>query len=120
MHGERDAAEEGDNEEMELWCEGSEEGLLEEDLDVSLGAGGDVHSGKSLTSLCSCLSDGLLSVPAWVIGGLLFTPAQRLHKRLCSCLGEGLGLFVQLHATRHQASLPDDAFDPPSHGAAKA
>ena len=89
MHGERDAAEEGDNEEMELWCEGSEEGLLEEDLDVSLGAGGDVHSGKSLTSLCSCLSDGLLSVPAWVIGGLLFTPA----------LGKGWGClcsFMQL------------------------
>ena len=48
MHGERDAAEEGDNEEMELWCEGSEEGLLEEDFDVSLVAGVGVHLGKVL------------------------------------------------------------------------
>ena len=77
---------------------GSEEGLLEEGLDVSLVAGVSTW-GEALTSLCSCLGDCLLSVPAWVIGGLLFTPAQRLHKRLCSCLGEGLGLFVQLRAT---------------------
>ena len=79
MHGERGAAEEGDNEEMELWCEGSEVWLL-----------GEMSTrGKSLTSLCSCLGDGLLSVPAWVIGGLLFTPA----------LGKGWGClcsFMQL------------------------
>ena len=40
--------EEGENEVMELWCEGSEEGLLEEDLDVSLVAGVGVHLGKVL------------------------------------------------------------------------
>ena len=85
---------------MELWCEGSEEGLLEEDLDVSLVAGVGVHLGKVLDLPCSFLGD------CWT--------------SLYSCLGEGLGLFVQLHANRHQASLPDDAFDPPSHGAAKA
>ena len=41
MYGERGAAEEGDNEEMELWCEGSEVWLL-----------GEMSTwGKSLTSL---------------------------------------------------------------------
>ena len=46
--------EEGENEVMELWCEGMrralsvEEGLLEEDFDVSLVAGVGVHLGKVL------------------------------------------------------------------------
>ena len=47
MHGERDAAEEGDNEEMELWCEGSEEGLLKEDFDISFGCWGRCPLGES-------------------------------------------------------------------------
>ena len=62
---------------------GSEEGLLEEGLDLSLVAGVSTW-GEALTSLCSC--DGLLSVPAWVIDGLLFTPA----------LGKGWGCLCSL------------------------
>ena len=90
---------------------GSKEGLLEEGMILSLVAGVSTW-GEALTSLCSCLGDGLLSVPAWVIDGLLSTPA----------LGKGLGCLCSflLHATRHQASLPDATFDPPSHGAVKA
>ena len=77
---------------------GSEEGLLEEGLDLSLVAGVSTW-GEALTSLCSCLGDGLLSVPAWVIDGLLFTPA----------LGKGWGClcsFMQLDIKPPCRTLP--------------
>ena len=74
---------------------GSEEGLLEEGLDVSLVARVSTW-GEALTSLCSCLGDCLLPVPAWVIDGLLFIPA----------LGKGRGCFVQLHGIKPPCRTP--------------